>query len=191
MSKERGVVLIFAILAVFLMAALAASLAVMTATELRIAGNYMSGKQARYAAEAGLEIAMQELNAAADWKAVLAGTTTSSFSDGPPVGTRNVGGGATIDLTDVTSKVKVDNSTLRLFVFGPANQLLTPAAGSDLQLQAYVMVWVGSDPAGAPDGVVMRADAFGPAASRRGVEARISKTEGGAVRMLSWKDIRE
>ena len=187
MNGERGAALVIAVMGVFLMTALGVSLAVMTSTEIRIAANYANAIEARYAAEAGLEIGMQELRAHADWNAILAGGSVSAFADGQPSGTRQLSDGSSIDLTALTNQVTAENPTWRLLSFGPVNRL---HATEDLRSNAYIVVWVGDDPAKNPAVLTLRAEAFGPAGTRRALEASVSRTEEGTVRMLSWGEIR-
>jgi hypothetical protein len=187
MNPQHGTALIIAVMGVCLTAALGASLAVMTGTEMMIAANYVRAKEAGYAAEAGLEIGMQELGAQPDWIAVLSGTASSTFADGAPAGTRNLGDGSALDLTALISQTAMENPAWRLFAFGPLRHI---QSAQDRQSDDYVVVWVGSDPAGDAASVTVRADAFGPAGARRTVEATARKTEDGGVRMVSWREIR-
>ncbi len=187
MNPQRGAALIVAVMGVCLTGALAASLAVLTGTEIRIATNYANAREAAHAAEAGLEIAMRHLSAEPDWAAIVSGTASSTFVDGLPGGTRTLSDGSMLDLAELTSQIALENPTRRLIAFGPLNQIQSKP---DLDSSAYVMVWVGSDPSGDEASVLVRADAFGPAGTRRGVEARVSRTEEGATRIRSWWDVR-
>ena len=51
-GHNRGAALVLAMLAVFFLAAIGASLAIVTSTELRIAASYTDAMELRYAAEA-------------------------------------------------------------------------------------------------------------------------------------------
>jgi len=187
MNSQRGTALVIAVMGVCLMAALGASLAVMTGTETRIAANYVHATQAAYAAEAALEIAIQELVAQNDWPALLSGTALSTFTDGAPGGSRGLGDGSVLDLGMLTSQMKMDNPTWRMFAFGPLSQIQPT---QDLRSNGYLVVWVGSDPAEDAVSLALRAEAFGAAGTRRAVEATVRKTEAGGVRMLSWREVR-
>ena len=68
---ERGVALVVVLLAVFLIAALAMSLALTMATETIISAGYRDASEATYAAEAGLERALLDLRGVGDWTVVL------------------------------------------------------------------------------------------------------------------------
>jgi hypothetical protein len=187
MNTQRGAALIIAVMGVCLMAALSASLAVMTGTEMRIAANYLDATQARHAAEAALEIGIQELAAQSDWPALLSGTALSTFTDGAPGGSRRLGDGSLLDLGMLTNQMTMVNPAWRLFAFGPLNQI-EPA--QDVRSRAYVVVWVRSDAAEEAGSLAVRAEAFAPAGTRRAVEAIMYKTEAGVVRMRSWREIR-
>lgn len=186
MNNQRGAALVIAVMSMCLMAALAASLAVMTGIEARIAANYVHATQAGYAAEAALEIGIQELTAQNDWAAVLSGTALSTFTDGAPGGHRTLGG-SVLDLGMLASEMAMDSPTWRLFAFGPLSQI-QPA--EHLRPDGYLVVWVRSDPAADAGTLALRAEAFGVAGTRRAVEATVRKTEAGGVRMLSWRDVR-
>lgn len=187
MSNQRGAALVIAVMSVCLMAALAASLAVMTGTEARIAANYVHATQAGHAAEAALEIGIQELMAQNDWAAVLSGTALSTFTDGAPGGRRGLGDGSVLDLGVLGSEMAINSPTWRLFAFGPLSQI-QPA--EDLRSDGYLVVWVRSGPAEDAGSLALRGEAFGVAGTRRAVEATVRKTEAGGVRMLSWREVR-
>ena len=155
-----------------LLVALASALALLTATEIRVAGNYRMGLATLYGAEAALELAAEDLLAAPDWNSVLGGLGTSRFVDGSPSGQRQTPAGA-IDLTTETNIVRcgrpsgcsdgdlvattserpwgTNNPVWQVYVSGRLSELLgIDPTVSDM----YVVVWVGDDPAecdGRPD----------------------------------------
>ena len=187
MKNQRGAALVIAVMGVCLMAALGASLAVMTGTEARIAANYVHATEAGYAAEAALEIGIQELMAQNDWTALLSGTALSTFTDGAPGGHRRLADGSMLDLGKLASEMTMDSPTWRLFAFGPLSQIQPT---EDLRSDGYLVVWARSDPAADAASLFLRAEAFGAAGTRRAVEATVRKTEAGGVRMLSWREVR-
>ena len=186
-ARNSGAALVLAMLAVFFMAALGASIAIMTSTELRIAASYTDAMELRYAAESGLEAVLQELTVSPDWNALLAGTALSAFADGSPGGRRTLVDGSAIDLDDLTRQVVAANPTCRLFGFGPV-QRLQPAEA--LGIEGYVVVWIGDDPEEHAATLVLRADAFGISGLRRMLEARVRKNEAGAIDVLAWNEVR-
>src|SRR5712692_663600 len=99
--REDGIALIVALLAMMLMTALGVALVMTTSTETNIAGNFRNGQEALYAADAGLERAMDDILTVPDWNNLLNGTTQSAFIDGSPSGARTLPDGTTIDLTQM------------------------------------------------------------------------------------------
>jgi len=196
--------LVIALMSLTLLSALGGSLAVVMHTELRVAANYATSREAMYAADGALQIAAQQLLAVADWNALLSSGALSDFVDGPPGGLRPLGDGTSVDLTQATVDANSEtrpwgpnNPTWRLFAFG----WLGP--------RTYVIAWVGDDFAendGNPliDGgsasnpgagiLAVRAEAFGVGRAHKVLEITLRKdvVEGGtaAVRILSWHEIR-
>ena len=79
--SDRGIALIVAMLIMVLLSALGLSFTMVTMTEARVAHSYSSGSESFYAADAALELAMNELACKPDWNRVLDGSVTSSFVD--------------------------------------------------------------------------------------------------------------
>src|SRR5688500_13423333 len=170
---------------VFLMSALGAALAMLTNTELRITASYTQAMELRYVAEAALEVVIQELTTYADWNVVLAGAALSAFNDGSPGGRRTLADGSLVDLDNLSSQIAAANPTCRLFAFGPIQSL---QRAEDLGLTGYAAVWIGDDPEESPAVVVLRAEAFGAGGMRKMLEARLLRTEAGAVRVVLWHE---
>ena len=122
MWSERGSALVLALIAVCMLAALGASLAILSNTELKIAANYADAAEVRYAAEAALEVVIQDLAAAGDWREVLAGPALSVLADGLPNGRRTLTDGSRVDLDQLSSDALSDNPTFRLYAFTPAER---------------------------------------------------------------------
>ena len=169
--REDGFALIFTLLALVLLSALGTLLTLDTSLEATIAGNYRETQEAFYAAEAGLERAMESLATLPDWTSALDGSVQSSFSDGTPGGPRTLPGGGAIDLTALTNLANCRKTTVctasemnlstaerpwgannpqwRPFAYGSLRDLLPPgepglSAGSDSLY--YTLVMVGDDP---------------------------------------------
>jgi hypothetical protein len=68
-ADERGAALVLALLAIVLLLALGGALIVLTMTETKIAATFRDGVAALYAAEAALDRALVDINAAGDWSA--------------------------------------------------------------------------------------------------------------------------
>jgi hypothetical protein len=163
-ADEQGVALIIALMAMLLLTALGMALTMTTMTETRITGNYRDGSEALYAADAAVELVMQDLLTVSDWNSVLTGTTQSAFIDGPPAGVRDTPAGR-IDLTKATNMVRCGKVTIcgdadmdalteerpwgrnnprwQLYAYGPMGDMLPTGT---INSQMYVVVWVADDP---------------------------------------------
>lgn len=161
---ERGVALIVVLMAMSVMSALGLALMLTTMAEEKIAGNFERGTEAFYAADAGIERAMQDLLPLASWDGVLTGTVTSTFIDGAPGGIRAGPGRLPFDLSEATGVVRCgkpacsnadlvaiteerpwgsNNPVWQPYAYGPLDQLL---AGQRINSPMYVVVWVADDP---------------------------------------------
>jgi len=164
---ERGVAMIIAILAMLLMSALGTALVLTTSTETSIAGNFRNSSEALYAADAGLERAMEDVLTVPDWNKLLDGSTQSAFVDGAPSGPRTLGDGSTIDLTqainmancqkvttcsdaemnDTTNRERpwgVNNPRWKLYAYANLKDML-PVTDT-INSSYYVVVMVADDP---------------------------------------------
>lgn len=186
-DRNRGAALVLSMMFVFLMSALATALAVLTYTELRITASYVQAMELRYAAEAALETAIEEIAAHADWSTLLGGRALSAFIDGSPGGRRTLVDGASIDLDNLTSQLAADNPTYRLFAFGPVQGL---QRADDVGVNGYIVVWIGDDFEENPAIFALRAEAFGTAGLRKMLEARVLRTDAGALRVVRWQEVR-
>jgi hypothetical protein len=163
MMNDRGSALIAALLVMVLLSALGLSLTMVTATEERVAHSYSNGSESFYAADAALELAVNELTLLPDWNLVLDGSVTSSFVD-PAVSSHGWPGGqartsaeatalvtcmrTTCSSTDMDARTALrpwgpNNPRWQLLAYGPLtalSQLGTINSGE------YVAVWVGDDP---------------------------------------------
>ena len=196
--------LVIALMSLVLLSALGTSLAVVTTTELRAAANYASSRESMYAADGALQIAAHALLPLDDWNVVLSGGALSTFVDGAPNGSRQLGDGSSVDLMQATARANgeprpwgANNPAWRLFAFG----WLGP--------RTYVVAWAADDAAendGDPsvDGdsttnpgagiLALRAEAFGAGGAHKVLEATVRRDldalAGPAIRLLSWQEIR-
>jgi hypothetical protein len=216
--SERGVALILVLLVMMTLSALSMSLAVMVSTESRVAANFRDGIDVSYGAAAALERILPDLAAEPDLNGVLAGVNVSSFIDGP-AGLRRMPDGTFTDLRALTSVVNCgrpacsdvdlddvrddrpwgrNNPRWQLYAYGPSTALGAEGA------RVYAIVWVADDPSetdqdpytdgGGVDNpgrgrVSLTAHAYGPASTRRIIEATVARDERG-MRVLSWREIR-
>jgi type IV pilus assembly PilX-like protein len=165
-KDEAGVALIITLMALLLMSAFGAGLLLMTAAETRIAASFRDSQAALYAADAGIERALDDLLIVPDWNPLLDGSTFSSFVDGAPSGRRRLDDGSDIDLgqlvnvanchhvapcsaaeMDAVSETRPwgpNNPRWTLFAYGRVRDLLPPGA---IDSPFYVVVMIGDDPA--------------------------------------------
>jgi hypothetical protein len=213
--SNRGSSLVIAIMAVALLSALGLALALITSTEMTVAASYATGQELTYAAEAGLEIAGQELRLVPDWNVALAGAVQSTWVDGDPARVRILEDGSPLNLSEATNLANCGKTTAcsaadmdaiadlrpwgsnnprwQLFAFGPMNH-------------GYVVAWIGDD-AAENDGdplrdestatnpgagvVAVRSEAFGVGGGHKVLEATVRRSGGPmGVNLLSWKEIR-
>lgn len=214
-ADERGAALLMAITLVLVVVAIGAAVSVTSRTETLIAASFREGKEMLYAAEGAVSLAVRDLDAAADWNAVLTGATTSSFTDGASIGARTLPGGVTVTLccsagsltADVQQRAHggrdwgADAPQWHMFAWGRAADWL--AAGR-LFTPVYVAVWVADDPADGDGNPVLDANgilllhavALGVSGGRRAVEAVVQRPESTGLpppyglRILSWHDVR-
>lgn len=216
LDAERGAALVLVLVFVVLIAGVAAALAITSRTEAMVAANLRFGREALYAAEGALAVAIRDLGAVNDWGPVLTGAIVGTQTDGASIGSRRLPGGDVVVLccgpASLTGEVQLradagrswgsDTPQWTIFAWGPVSEWL-PAG--DLTLPLYVVVWVSDDP-GDGDGVPaadnngmvrLHAQALGPAGARRVVEAVVRRPAVGeppapapAVRVAGWREVR-
>src|SRR4051812_41072961 len=110
--REDGVALMVAMMAMLLMSALGTALVLTTSSETAIASNFRHASEAFYAADAALEIAMEDLATAPDWNPILSGAVQSAFVDGLPTGSRALADGSTLDLGGLVNLANCNKVTI-------------------------------------------------------------------------------
>jgi hypothetical protein len=180
-----------------LLAALAGSLTLAAITETSVAAHFRDAADARYAAEAAVEFALQEIAGVDDWSELLAGGQ-SALTDGPG-GTRTVGA-ERIDLdraaVDVAGAATAPPGAVHLpsvlYASGWFRDML-PGLAADSG--TYVVVWLADrSPApketGAPPATLsLVGAAYGGRGARRAVEALVERADTSAVRLLAWREL--
>lgn len=213
---ERGTALVLVLIFVILIAGSVAVLAITSRTEMMTAANLRFGREALYAAEGALGLAIRDLGALPDWDAVLTGAVTGTFTDGASIGTRRLPGGESVVLccgpASLTASVQsradggrswgADTPQWTIFSWTAVGQWLPAGA---LNAPLYVVVWVADDPEdgdGNPaadnnDMLQLHAQALGPTGGRRVVEALVQRPTIGdppaaapGVRIVRWREVR-
>lgn len=216
-DREQGVALILVLLVMMTIGALAMALAVMVSTEIRVAAGFRDGMETLYGAEAAVARVLPDLAGESDFDLVLTGLSTSSFVDGPP-GSRRLPDGTFTDLQALTALLNCGRVVCRETdlnedredrpwgVNNPRWQLYGHGYLPG-DARVYAVVWVADDPSETDlnpltDGgegqegenpgrgrLSLTAHAFGPAGSRRVVEATVARGTGG-LHVLSWREVR-
>lgn len=163
--RQNGVAMLVAMMAMLLMTALGIALVMTTSSETIIAGNYRSAGEALYAADAGLERAMEDLLTVPDWNSLLSGATQSAFIDGAPSGSRTLPDGSLIDLGQALNVANcqkvgacsnadmdaittdrpwgVNNPRWQLYAYGKLSDMMPT---NSINSSYYVIVMVADDP---------------------------------------------
>ena len=212
---ERGVALLLALVLVLLLLAIGGAVAIASRTETLIAAGFRQAREAGFAAEGAVAVAVRDLDAIADWSAVLSGAAASSFTDGTAIGVRTLPGGDTVTLccggASMTADVQqrahagrswgADTPQWQIFAWGPVSGWL-PAGR--IESAIYVVVWVADDtadrdgnPAADANGIVeLHAHALAPGGGRRVVEVLVQRPPAATspappgLKILSWRDVR-
>ena len=193
-QDDRGVALLLALMATLLLSALAGPLVVLTTSETAIASNYRSALETFYAADAGLEYVMQELESMPQWNDILAGTVRSSLADAAR--RPRLLDGSLLDLHQETTHLQsvtdaVDwggsNSLMwRLYAYGPVTGFLPTT--EPVWRSMFVAVWVADDLSetdrnplvDSNETLTLHARAYGPSNSRKIVEVVVTRPTGAA-----------
>jgi hypothetical protein len=203
--SQRGVAVLMALVMAVLVGAIVAVLITLTTTETTISASFRHAREASYGAEAALERALHDLSTMPDWSMALSPppvNVTSTFDDGQsdPRGPD----GRRIDLAQLTAErqaesdgpvvLGADRPVWRLFAHAPLRALST-RQGFDLPL--YLVVWIADDESdgdGEPtidsnQQVLLWAVALGTGGARRSITARIARTGGGDLRLVTRREI--
>jgi hypothetical protein len=143
---ESGFALILALLALLLLTFLGLTLAVTTSTELQIATNYRWSEQARYAAEAGVEVAKVRLRGVTNWVSILPPARTTSWvgnaTPGAPPAPRVVGGVTLRDYENANCDLKGNGVGNGLVLSTGSEPQQYVSTFNTLQLTGAFTVWV-------------------------------------------------
>ena len=158
---DRGLAIVFVMLAMMLLSALGMALALTTSSERRVSASYGTGLEVFYAADAGFERAIHDLSLAPDWNAVLGGGL-STFVDTSSA--RVLPDGSVLSLTQATDIVNcgrspcsladlqtvtatrpwgANNPIWRVYASG---RLADVSSSGSIDSNVYVVVWVADDP---------------------------------------------
>jgi hypothetical protein len=194
-----------------LLAALGVALVMLTIDETGVAVGFRGSLEVFYAADAALDLAVQELVRETDWSLVLTGLAEGSLGDR---GSGSLPDGTPVAIDDWTAALQAETDSLysgapdrpvwQVYLYGPLACLVDEGS---IATRAFVAVWVGDDagdgdgdPAGDGNGAItVRAEAFGDAGAHKAIEAtlrrrRVPDPDGGpdtiVTRLVSWREIR-
>lgn len=197
---EDGMALAIVLLAMVLVSAIGAAMVALGDIEVMSTSSQADGLEAFYAADAAVEIVIDELAAMSDWSALPAGAALPAWSDGLTHPNTELAG--PVDLAALTTRLQsrtgthwgLDSPRWHLLAHASLRAVL-PAVGPGPA--PYIVCWIADDEADGDgnadfdaNGVVrVRAMAIGRRDSRRAVDAVIARTTTpGVVRLLSWRD---
>ena len=166
-ASEDGVAMLIAMMALLLMTALGVALILTSSSETIIAAHFRTSLEARYAADAMIERAMDDVVSVADWNTLVDGSTQSAWVDGAPTGLRTLRDGSTIDLAQVVNLANCQKTTActladmnamtadrpwgannpqwKAYAYGPLRDIVP--ASNILDSPYYVLLLVADDPA--------------------------------------------
>ena len=187
LPNSEGVALIVTLMALLVLVALTGALIPLASSETAISANHRLALQTLYAAEAALERAIRELEAAPSWDDVLAGRQRAAVWEEQT--TRRLADGALLDLNVETSALESAGAggsgagrglRWRLYAHGPLSAVLPRDPTGGL---LHTAVWVADDPADADADplrdangtVILHAAAIGPALAQRAVQATLTR----------------
>jgi hypothetical protein len=188
---NEACVLLIALLLTLLMSALGAAFSLVAASETLIARNFVNSEEALAAARAAAERAIADLDALPDWNLVINGTVRSTFTDGLPVGARQLADGTSIDLAQVVNLANCHKTTActaaemdattpdrpwaannprwQPFMYGKLRNIVP---GRVVDSSYYVVVLVADDPSEQDDDPSRDSDAPNPGAGVMVVRAQ-------------------
>lgn len=202
-ANERGAALIMAMLIAMLLTALGTVLIALTTTETALSASYRHVQEARYGAEAALELVVADLSTISDWSEVIAAppaNRVSRFSDATL--TPRAPSGRTLDLTALTltrqhesdardgpDRFGANSPQWRLFLHVALADVL-PVGGPSVPL--HLIAWVADDgldgdgnaALDANQTIVVHAEVYGTSHSTRAMESALTR-DGSRVRVIA------
>jgi hypothetical protein len=184
-TGQRGSALVCVLMVTTVLATLSGALVLVVMSESLASANHGAAQQAVYAAEAGLEDTLSELQTA-DWRGLPGMAASACLRD--PAQTPRAPDGEALNLdalaaarqaeSDGIFAASPDRPVWRLFGHGPFSDL---APGRRNMPAAYLLVWVaddGEDGDGdavrdANNRVMLRVEAYGAGGAHRSIEALV------------------
>ena len=201
-GRDAGAALVLALITTAVVMGVAMMMLTLASIEREGSAGFRDGAETFYAADAALEIAMDEVAVWPSWSPLLFGGATLRWTGSASAPALPFGG--TLDLPALTAGLHADTVRSGLGADTPVWQLIGhapfgaiwPGAGPVAHL--YVAVWAADDPEDA-DGqprsdtngrIQLHAEAWGRRQSRRAVEALVKRGTPGIIRQVSWREVR-
>lgn len=204
---ERGVALLHVLMLLTIVTAIAAGAAMLARVELAVSRFQRSERDAAYAAQAALAATVQELERAADWNAVLTGSTQASFAAGSATTPRQLDGLGTVWVCcaagSLTFRIQAETALAwRPFGWQSLDALLALANAP----RHFVVAWVlddGEDADGNPladsnDRIAVRVESIRSLGVRKALEVLVERapldpvagTRAPGLEILVWRELR-
>jgi hypothetical protein len=203
-DTEQGSALVIVLVVAALLAALGAAVTVTANVDASVATALRTDRELLYAAEAGVERALQDIRQSTLWDNLLAGIQASSFVD--PVLTPVLPGGGQLDVQARTAQLQaatpaagVNTPQWHVFASGRFADVAGPAS---LDSAAYLVVWVADDPsesdgnpfADSNDVLLVHGEAVGSGGRTRALDVTVTRAGVPAgqpgLSVIAWREVR-
>ena len=213
--EDQGSALLPVLLLMFLFSAVAMAMATVIRVETLVGARFVQAAEALYAADAGMNLALEEIRTIADWTVLLSGAGQSALSQGSFDGAKPVPGGGSVltccGQSSVAGRLQRESAASpvagraalqwRPFLWAPFDAIVPRSRASRLFLVVFIQ---DDEEDGDGDGqrdtnarVVVRSEAVHPDGLRRAVEALVAHEPGDraravppAIRLLRWREVR-
>jgi hypothetical protein len=203
---DAGAALTITLMVTTLLAFLGGALVFIMDVETRISANHHTAQEVHDAAEAGVNCAIAELGALADWTSVSSGAVSATLGCLDAAVPPRTPDGVPLDLSGLMSRRQADSHTrYGLAAANPDTPSWTTFLSGAIPSSSnaprpFVLVWIADDvddgdgkPSQDSNGtLIIRAQAFGIGGARGAVEAVVSRADGegtqpSAVHLVVWR----
>lgn len=204
---ERGIALLHVLMLLTIVTAISAGAAMLARVEVAVTYFQRSERDAAYAAQAAVAATMQELDRAADWNALLAGSRQASFASGSATTPRQIPGIGTVWVCcgagSLTARIRAETG-LPWQPFGW--QSLDDLLGLSNAPRHFVVSWVlddGEDADGNPladsnDRMAVRVESIRTLGVRKALEVLVARApldplagrRAPGLEILVWREVR-
>ncbi len=202
-DSERGSALVIALVVTALLAALGAAVTVTANVDASVATTLRIDRELLYAAEAGVERALQDVRQSTHWDDLLVGIQASSFLD--PVAIPVLPSGGLLDVPARTAQLQASTPPLggntahwQVLASGRLADVAGPAS---VESAAYLVVWVADDPSetdGNPfadtnDVLLVHGEAVGSGGRTRALDVTVTRAGVPAgqpgLSVIAWREV--